>query len=76
MRLSARLTGADAPANLCRRLEAELETGRPPRLEGRFKDRRGFSANVPGGRFEAGDLRPAPRPEPRSDRRSDRGRGR
>ncbi len=64
MKLSIRLTGADAPARLARRLETGLEAGRPPRLEGRFKDHRDVSRP----RTEIGDLRVTPRPEPRRGR--------
>ncbi|MCT8971215.1 hypothetical protein [Microbaculum marinisediminis] len=70
MKLRIRLTGADAPGRLARRLEAGLEKAleagpeiaRPPRLEGRFKDHRDIAAP----RGEAGDLRVTPRPEPRA----------
>lgn len=70
MKLRIRLTGADAPGTLARRLETGLEAGletgpevaRPPRLEGRFKDHRDIAAP----RGEAGDLRVTPRPEPRT----------
>jgi hypothetical protein len=68
MKPTARLTGADAPSKLARRLEADMETGRIPRLEGRFKDGRdrAGSPRPHGSSIENGDLRVAPRPEPRS----------
>jgi hypothetical protein len=65
MKPKARLTGVDAPSRLARRLEADMETGQTPRLEGRFKDHRDISQP----RTEIGDLRVKPRPEP-SVRRS------
>ncbi len=65
MKPKARLTGADVPAKFARRLETDMETGRAPRLEGRFKDHRDITEP----RTEIGDLRVKPRPEP-SVRRS------
>ncbi len=67
MRPKAHLTGADTPAKLARRLETDMETGRIPRLEGRFKDgrARAGSPRPHGSSIETGDLRVAPRPEPR-----------
>ncbi len=70
MRPKARLTGADTPAKLARRLETGMETGRIPRLEGRFKDGRdrAGSPRPHGSSIETGDLRVTPRPEPRRNR--------
>ncbi|MEJ8573125.1 hypothetical protein [Microbaculum marinum] len=79
MKTTPRPTAPYPPTPAARRPEQRLETGMPPRLEGRFKDswlrdgrdtaagpRRGGGTAAD---TDCGDLRRAPRPEPRVSRR-------